>query len=122
MSAEMKFVIQGNVDNGAFHDTIPSLTVLPDQAAIGAHMPIVSVGTSEEDMPIGDVATPGWLFLKNLDGTNYVTWGPKSGGVMAALGKLKAGEFAIFRMDGTSTLRWIANTAAVKVQVKLYES
>lgn len=90
---------------------------------LGRHAPIVSVGTSEEDMPIGEVATAGWLLLKNLDSTNYVTWGPKSGGAMVAMGRLKAGECALFRMDPTpATLRWIANTAAVLVAMWLLDN
>ena len=81
----------------------------------------MSVGTSEEDLSVGDVGTVGWLFLRNLDSSNYVVFGPKSGGAMVAFGRLKAGEVAALRVSSGVTLRWQANTAAVKVQVILLE-
>jgi hypothetical protein len=31
------------------------------------------VGTTEEALILGDVTSPGWLFLRNLDPTNFVT-------------------------------------------------
>jgi hypothetical protein len=91
------------------------------QAAQGAHSPVVSVETVEEDLPIGDITTLGWLYLRNLDTTNYVTYGPKSGGAMVAFGRIKPGEPALMRLEPGITLRWVANTAAVKIQVKLFQ-
>jgi hypothetical protein len=91
------------------------------QTGVGAHCPVVSVGTSEEDLTVGDISTLGWLTLQNLDATNYVQWGPKSGGAMVAVGRLKPGEIAHLRLEPGITLRWIANTGACKVLVKLLE-
>ncbi len=85
------------------------------------YAPVVIVGTSEEDLLVGDVTTVGWLYLKNLDAANYVQWGPKSAGSMVAIGRLKAGCSAWIQMEPGVTLRWIANTAPVKVQVKLWD-
>jgi len=93
-----------------------------DQSTQGAHAPVVSVGTSEEDLSVGDIGTLGWLVLHNLDTTNYVQWGPKSGGSMVAIGRIKAGEIAVLRLEPGITLRWVANTAACKVKVLLLEN
>lgn len=83
-----------------------------------AHGQIVSVGSgAEEDMPAGDVATNGWLLIYNLDTVNFVKYGPKTAGVMAEFGRLRTGEFAILRLAAGVTNRWIADTAAVKVQM-----
>lgn len=84
-----------------------------------AHASIVSVGTSEEDMPAGDVATNGWLILYNLDPTNFVKYGPKTAGVMAEFGRIRTGEFAMLRLASGVTNRWIADTGACKVQMIL---
>lgn len=93
-----------------------------DQTAQGMHAPVVVVGTSEEDFAVGDVTTPGWLWLRNLDTTNYVDYGPlASSGGMIALGRIEAGEIAAFRMNPSATLRWKANTAAVKVHAVLLQ-
>lgn len=107
---------------GSFKDTFSpgALTVTP--AAIGAHCPIVTVGTSEEDLDVGDVTASGqgYAILQNLDATNFVTYGPKSGGAMVAMGRLKAGEIAVLRLEPSAVLRWKADSAAVKVSVRLY--
>lgn len=93
-----------------------------DQAAIGAHSTLVTVGFgSEEDMPVGDVTVMGWLFLENLDSTNFVTWGPKSGGVMIDMGRIEAGETVQMRMEPGVILRWQADTADVQVKMMLLE-
>ena len=41
---------------------------------------VLSIGTSEEDIDLDDVATPGQFFIANLDETNFVQFGPKDGG------------------------------------------
>ena len=88
-----------------------------DQAALGAHGPTHVIGTSEEDIASGDIATLGWLYMRNLDPANYVTWGPKTGGGdLLPIGRLKAGETALLRLEPGVTLRMQANTAPCKVQ------
>lgn len=111
-----------NVTLGSYKDTFNPGTLTITPAAAGAHCPIVTVGTSEEDLDVGDVgaSTQGYVILQNLDSTNYVTYGPKSGGSMVAVGRLKAGEYAILRLEPSVVLRWAANTAACKVAVRLY--
>jgi hypothetical protein len=107
---------------GSFRDTFSPGTLSITPANVGAHCPIVSVGTSEEDLDVGDVgaSTQGFIVLQNLDAANYVTFGPKSGGAMVAMGRIRAGEYAIWRLEPSAVLRWIANTAAVKVSVRVY--
>jgi hypothetical protein len=39
---------------------------------------------------------------------------------MVVMGRLKAGESVVLRLEPGITFRWIANTAAVKVQTKLF--
>ena len=121
MADEIKLRISATVENGEFKDAFNAPDLRFDQAAIGGHRPVVKVGTSEEDVPIGDVATLGWLVMKNLDDTNYVTWGPKSAGAMVAVGRLEPGEPAVFRLEPGITLRWVADTAEVKVDLRIYE-
>jgi len=75
---------------------------VPRQAAV------VSVGTSEEAVAMGDVVTPGVILVKNLDATNFVQLGATTGVYTI---RVKAGEVFPFRLDGT-TLFAIADTAA----------
>jgi hypothetical protein len=110
-----------SLTNGGLKDTIQE-TANFNQTTIGKYGGVVSIGTSEEDLPVGDVGTNGYAFLKNLDPTNYVKWGPKSGGAMVEMGRLKPGEAAWFRVAPGVTIRAIADTAAVKVDYRLYEN
>lgn len=121
MANEINITLSARIENGAFKDRIDSTGLAFDQATLGGHRPVVSVGTSEEDLTVGDVATLGWCYLRNLDATNYVTYGPKSSGSMVAMGRLEPGEIAIFRLDPSVTVRWVADTAACKVDVRIYE-
>tara|TARA_R110000868_G_scaffold64237_1_gene193134 strand:+ start:100 stop:462 length:363 start_codon:yes stop_codon:yes gene_type:complete len=91
-----------------------------DQAAIGGPTPgAISVGTSEESTAFPELSTEGWLFMQNNDSTNYVQWGFATG---VYGGRLKAGEFALFRMEPGLTLYLKANTAACNVLVYGFEN
>ena len=79
---------------------------------------VQEVGTTEEALAQGaDVGTPGYLFVKNLDATNYVEIGSTTGVYDI---KLLAGEFAIYRHN-SATIYAKANTAACLVHYCLIE-
>lgn len=124
MAGELKVTIQGTLTKGsgstATKRTWNNGQLSVDVAATGAFGPqTLSIGTAEEAITFTDITTEGWLFLKNLDGTNYVQWGPESAGAMVVMGRLKPGEEACFRMDSGATLRLKANTAACNVDILL---
>jgi hypothetical protein len=77
------------------------------------------IGTATEVLVIAaDSVMPGYLFLKNLDATNFVEFDlntPVSGGTTAFC-KLKAGEFA-FIPTSRITIYAKADTANVNVQI-----
>lgn len=122
MADEIQITLGVTYANGRLADTVTSATTKVTQTTMGFHAPVVSVGTSEEDLSLGDIGTNGFVYLKNLDSANYVKYGPKSGGSMVEFGRLKAGEVAILRLAPGVTWRWVADTAAVKVLVKAYEA
>lgn len=78
---------------------------------------VIAVGTTEEDFVFGtDISTKGFLFLKNLDGTNKVEYGPKNASdVMQDFGEMKAGEIGIVRLKAGVTVRAIALVASCDV-------
>jgi hypothetical protein len=122
MANEFNVSLNVSLTNGGLKDSIQESANF-SQTAIGKYGGVVSIGTSEEDLPVGDVGTNGWVFLKNLDSTNFVKWGPKSAGAMVELGRLKPNEPGQwFRLAPGVTLRAIADTAAVKVDYRLYEN
>lgn len=122
MAQTLSLTVSATAEFGNFKDSFTPGAVTIALANQGAASGIVDVGTSEEDLSIGDVgaSTQGYLILRNLDSSNYVTYGPKSGGAMVAMGRIKPGEIAVLRLEPSVVVRWQANTAAVKVQVKLF--
>ncbi len=72
-----------------------------DQAGEGVHSATVDVGTSDEAIDFGDIVTEGVCVLWNLDDTNYVEFGPESGGSIVPVGRLLPGGIpAISRLAG----------------------
>lgn len=104
----------------SFKDSFQLFATEATQTNLGGGNPgYVSIGLAEEDISFGDV-TPGIVIIQNLDSTNFIKYGPKSGGVMVEFLKLSAGRFAIIEMQGSAIIRAIADTAAVKVRIRGY--
>lgn len=123
MANELTINVAAECVNGSFRSRFDLGNALKvDQAAIGAVAGVVSIGTSEEDLALTELATPGYAFFRNLDATNFVRLGPKSGGSMVAFAKLLPGEVAMIRLAAGVTIRAIADTAAVKLQILILET
>lgn len=72
---------------------------------------IFSIGTSAENIAKGDVGTWGWVYMKNLDSTNYVDGGDDADNPSI---QMKAGEPFLGRWNATN-VSLKANTAACRV-------
>ena len=81
----------------------------------------VSVATSEEAIPIGEVTAAGaFIWVKNLDDTNYIELRTATGASNDAV-KVPAGkEVAFYWGSDVSAPYWIANTAACLVEWQMY--
>ena len=86
------------------------------------HGTIWNIGTTAEAMPTGDVSSNRWVYLKNLDTTNFVTVGPDSAGTQIDMIKLFAGDFAMFPVKAGVTIKGKADTSACKVELRLTDS
>ena len=73
---------------------------------------VVNVATVKRALSLGDIGTPGFVLLYNLDATNFVVAGADADSPFV---KLKPGEFACFRLAG-GTLSIKADTAACRVE------
>lgn len=121
MANEISLTISAQLNNGYLKDSYTPGVEQITQTTKGGHETIWVVGTSEEDLSIGDVATPGRMFVKNLDTTNYVDIGPKSGGAMVGAIRLSPGESHTFKSGPAVTWRGVANTASCRVLTKVWE-
>jgi hypothetical protein len=120
MANEIQITSGISVLKGNLSFSVPATTILSDMAGTGGPSPgYMTVGTSEESTAFPELTTDGWLFMKNLDLTNYVQWGFSTG---VYGGRMKPGETAgPFRMEPGLTLYLKANTAACKVLVYGFE-
>ena len=73
---------------------------------------VQAIGTSKENLVLGDVSSPGYVLLRNLDAANYVEFGADAD---TPFGKMKAGETALFRL-AAAPISVKANTAAADVE------
>lgn len=82
---------------------------------------IVSIGTTEEEHTFStDIGNAGYVYLKNLDGTNYVDVGFAT--TVYPL-RLKAGQVALFPITpAQASLFLLANTAACRVEIYVHEA
>lgn len=121
MADEIELSVDLTLVNGSVeHDYRPGVFEV-DQATARFEDKVLDIGTTAETIAFGDIATKGYIYLENLDSTNYVTFGPDSTG-QVTLGRLNAGEFALFRCDNGATLKATADTATCKVRVIQYEN
>jgi len=123
MANELKFQVGIVYANGPLADTVQNHQLQVNQLAPGMDALAVTVGTSEQDVVPPDIATLGWVYIKNLDANNFISYGPKSGGAMVGFGKLLPGEEtpAIRLLPGI-TLRCKADTAPCSVLFRFYNA
>lgn len=89
------------------------------QTGVGQFDVKPSIGTSEESITFTDIATNGWVFMRNEDATNIVKWGFSTGQLG---GSMKPQESAgPFRMTSGSSLILQALVAACRVRIVMYE-
>lgn len=80
---------------------------------------VVSVPTTATTYTFSNLSTYGWMFLQNLDSTNYVTYGLTESSTYYPFGRMEAGEVALFRLNPSAPFTMQANTAAVSVSMLL---
>lgn len=105
---------------GVLSDTMQKTTTTFDMTGVPYERRSFSVPTTAGGtaLPLGNVTTPGYCFIRNTDPTNFVTIKPAAAGVDTL--KLKAGEFAVFRFAAAAPAL-LADTAACVVEFLLLQ-
>jgi hypothetical protein len=120
MADEITATARLQVANGNLNFTFSPPALAITQTARGGPTPgYLTIGTSEKSTTFPELSTEGWLIMQNLDATNYVEWGFAT---TVYGGRMRAGEFALFRLNPGTELFLRANTAACKVVVYALES
>lgn len=78
-----------------------------------------TIGTSPEALDIGDITTPGYVFIENKDENNFVEI--RHGASGDDVVKVRAGGIAMFEL-ATATPFAIADTAAVELDITIIEA
>ena len=127
MSNEISIQIQMSCTKGEFNIPPMGTPQSIDQTGEGGGCPgYMNIGTSEEDISLAELTTPGYVYIKNIgalgtDTAAVVTYGPKSG-TMVAFGELREGEEACFRLTtDTPTFTIKSSVANTGVQVVILE-
>lgn len=121
MSGEIVENYSANVNHGSYQETIAKTLTTVQTTEGGGNPGYVNIGTSEEDIAFGDV-TPRVVIMENMDGTNFVKYGPKSGGSMVYFGRIAPGGFARLELGSGVTLRMVADTAGCNVRIRGYNA
>lgn len=112
------------ITNGSY--VLPKMgaaNVQATQAVPGGGGPgTISVSTGGVNPSITNLTDQGWVYLKNLDDTNFVDFGAYVTATFHPIGRLLPGETALFRLNPDAVLRLQADTAACKVQVNIFEA
>jgi hypothetical protein len=109
------------------HSTGLAIPILPPQnltftqSGEGEAGGIQNIGTSAENLNVGDVATEGFAVFKNLDPTNFVEIGWDATGFQSAF-KLLAGMIAVVPLNPSRTWQAKADTAAVELFYRVLEA
>lgn len=70
----------------------------------------------------GPVAVEYYMWIRNLDPTNYVKLGREDdSGTLRAMARLEPNEFAIFPLDDAQVLKAQADTASVEIELLVIE-
>lgn len=113
LNLKIKYDKNGISDSRTFSDTVTAT----GSALCGG---VQTIGTTEEALAVGDVATLGYARFMNIDATNFVTIGNYTGGTYYPVLKLKAGEAAVCRL-AAATIYAKADTAAVRLDYMIFE-
>lgn len=123
MANELTVAVKATYDNGGTTFTAPdaaarsiSINVTGDNVMHNRQ----TIGTSEEALVLGDVATGGYFIAVNRDDANFVEL--RSGTGATDFIRLKAGEVCLFRVSPDAMAPYaIADTAACELEYWLLE-
>lgn len=120
MANEITCNIVGTLVNGQVKDKMDTGPIQVNQTNARFIGNIQDVGTSAENITFGDLTSPGYVRLRNLDPTNYMIAGPDVSGSGSIYLPPLGLEQLIYIPTGV-TWQAKANTATCKLSVKAWD-
>lgn len=123
MANEHTIKVSLATENGNYSRKQETQSYQADQTNPGGGVPgTIIVGTSEVDVDLSALTTPGFCTIKNLSSTATIQFGPKDT-TLTNFAKLRpSGPPAFFEFDAGVTLRMISDEASTRVEVKCEET
>lgn len=95
MASEISISAAMNVTAGEYTHNKSLSSEAQDLTTTVASGGVLSVGTSEEAIPLGDLTTPGWAYFKNVSTADkYIEVGQMVSATFTPFLKLFQGQFA----------------------------
>jgi hypothetical protein len=83
----------------------------------------IQIATAGTNVSFTQLTTPGYAVLRNLDDTNFVEYGVKTGGTFYELGELTPGTHVVIKFSrNLSDFHMKADTAACECTVEAFEA
>lgn len=116
MSDEITISCSLKLANGDLKESRSASNIYVDQTTQKSIGGVQSIGTTEEAVTVGDLTAAGFIYIRNLDATNYVEIGVKPGLTFYPVAQLEVGDPpAIFKVASGVTLYARANTNPVNI-------
>jgi hypothetical protein len=117
----LNFSLIYNKNNIAISEAINALLVTVTGNGLNS-LSTFSATTAAVAIPLGSSTSPGgWIFLQNLDPTNYVQVLTGTAGTVFA--RLLPGEFCLLRLDATVTAPAVqAHTSGCQIKLCLFDA
>lgn len=122
MASEIKVATSIAVKNGAYQYSNATSQTITQTNKGGCNPGVVQLSTTQEQIQFGELSTPGWTEITNLDATNYVSFGNYVSAVFYPIIRVDPGETCLFRMSESAVLYGKANAGTPKVVIRVQEN
>ena len=120
MADEITLTYKLSLSNGDLKRSKSISSKKSDQATKGLAAGAQTIGTTHEALALGDLTTPRFGHITNLDTSNYVELGVDVSGAFHAFMRLDPGESLPLKLAATAPYAK-ANTASVILEYELWE-
>lgn len=114
MANEIQIDITLRAEKGFLREELRKQGFRADMAGLVVEKGVQTIGTTHEQVSIGDVSTAGWAAFVNLDAENFIEIGVEVSAAFHPLIKLMPGETAVLRL-ATNTFFAQADTDPVNL-------
>lgn len=120
MANEIRFASELSVTNGGL-TAGQSISGSATQTTPGVLQNRQTIATGGSTIAFTGLTAARWIQIKNIDATNFVDIGPDSGGLVG-FARLKAGEDMKLPLKPGVTVKAIADTASVVIELTALET